>query len=130
MNEEIRELLQTINSSWLSKKPEKLAQILAGCFHADMVIKGCDLETVAEGRDACVRSYVDFIQQAKIRAFQEDKADIRVLGDTAIASYGWNITYTLEGKEYTEPGHDVFVFSRTNDKWLAIWRAMLTESAE
>ena len=127
MSDEIRDLLQTINSSWLSKKPGELSKILADCFHADMVIKGCDLETVAEGRDACVGSYVDFIQQAKISAFRQDEADIRVVGDTAIASYGWKITYTLEGKEYTEPGHDVFVFNRTNGKWLAIWRAMLTE---
>jgi hypothetical protein len=130
MNDEIRDLLQSINSSWLSEKPEELSGILADCFHPEMVIKGCDLETMAEGRDACIRSYVDFIQQAKIAAFQQDEPDIQIAGETAVTSYAWKITYTLEGREYTEPGHDVFVFSRTNGKWLAIWRAMLTESAE
>lgn len=130
MSDQIGQLLRIINSSWLSSKPEELPKILADCFHADMVIKGCDLETVAKGRDACIRSYVDFIEQAKIRAFHQDEADIRIVGDTAVASYGWNITYTLEENEFTEPGHDVFVFNRTNGKWLAIWRAMLTGSAD
>ena len=129
MRDEIRAVLQMINRSWLSKKPEELAQILFGCFHPDMVIKGCDLETVAEGRDACIRSYVDFIEQARISAFQHDKPDVQVIGDTAVASYGWKITYTLEGKKFTEPGHDVFVFNRDSGKWLAIWRAMLTAPA-
>jgi hypothetical protein len=130
MNNEIRDLLQRINSSWLSRKPEEVSKILGECFHADMVIKGCDLESMAEGREACVRSYIDFIEQARISAFQQGEAEIRVVGDTAVASYGWSITYVLEGKEFTEPGHDVFVFSRADGKWLAIWRAMLTESAE
>ena len=130
MNNEIRELLRTINDSWLSNNPDEVSKVLNDCFHQDMVIKGCDLKTMAKGRQACVRSYVGFIQQAKISAFSQNEPDIHVTGDTAIATYGWTIMYTLEGKEYTEPGHDVFVFQRTNGKWLAVWRAMLTESAE
>lgn len=130
MNDEIRDLLRTINDSWLTKKPDEISRTLANCFHKDMVIKGCDLKTLATGREACVRSYVDFIKQAKVSAFSQDEPDIQIFGDTAIATYGWNITYTLDGKEYTEPGHDLFVFNRTNGKWLAVWRAMLTESQE
>jgi ketosteroid isomerase-like protein len=130
MSDEVKYLIRTINDSWLTKKPDEISKILADCFHEDMMIKGCNLETLASGWEACVRSYVDFVKQAKISAFSQDEPDIQVVGDTAIATYGWNITYTLEGKEYTEPGHDVFVFTRTNGKWLAVWRAMLTESQE
>jgi ketosteroid isomerase-like protein len=129
MSDEIHRLLQAINDSWLSNKPEEICRVLNDCFHQDMVIKGCDLKTMAQGREACVRSYVDFIQQAKVSAFSQNEPDIQVTGDTAIASYGWTIQYTLEGKDYTESGHDVFVFQRSNGKWLAIWRVMLTESA-
>jgi hypothetical protein len=130
MSNEICDLLQRINDSWLRTKPDEISEVLNDCFHQEMVIKGCDLETMAKGREASVRSYVDFIQQAKISAFSQDEPDIQVVNDTAIATYGWQITYTLEGKEYTEAGHDVFVFQRTDGKWFAIWRAMLTESAE
>lgn len=129
MSNDIRNLLQRINNSWLSNKPDEVSKVLADCFHPNMVIKGCDLKTMAKGRDACVRSYVGFIQEAQVKAFSQNEADIQVTDDTAIATYGWTIMYTLEGKEYTEPGHDVFVFQRANGKWLAIWRAMLTEAA-
>ena len=130
MSDEIRDRLRAINDSWLSDEPEEVSRILTDCFHPDMVIKGCDLKTLAKGREACVLSYVGFIRQAKVGAFSQDKPDIQVTGDTAVATYGWTIMYTLEGKEYTEPGHDVFVFQRTNGKWLAIWRAMLTEAIQ
>ena len=129
MSTEIRDLLQKINDSWLSNQPDEVSKVLTDCFHQDMVIKGCDLKTMAKGRKACVLSYVGFIKEAQISAFSQDEPDIQITGNTAIASYGWTIQYKLEGKEYTEPGHDVFVFQRTNGKWLAIWRAMLTESA-
>ena len=130
MSHEIGHLLRTINDSWLSNKPEEVSKVLTDCFHQDMVIKGCDLKTIAKGRKECVRSYAGFIQQAKVSAFSQDEPDIQVTDDTAVATYGWTIMYTLEGKQYTEPGHDVFVFHRLNGKWLAIWRAMLTESAD
>ena len=52
MNNEIRELLRTINDSWVSNKPEEVSKVLSDCFHQDMVIKGCDLKTMAKGRDA------------------------------------------------------------------------------
>ena len=130
MSDEIRDLIRTINNSWLSNNPEEVSKILTDCFHADMVIKGCDLKTMAKGRDECVRSYVGFIQQAQVKTFSQDKPEIQLTGDTAIATCGWTITYVLEGKEYTEPGHDIFVLQRANSKWLAIWRAMLTESSE
>jgi hypothetical protein len=130
MNNDIRDLLRTINDSWLSNNPDEVSKVLADCFHQDMVIKGCDLKTMAKGRDACVLSYAGFIRQAKISAFSQDEPDIQVTDDTAIATYGWTIMYALAGKEYTEPGHDVFVFQRTNGKWLAVWRAMLTESTQ
>lgn len=130
MTGEIRDLLRTINDSWLSNKPDQVRNILVECFHEDMVIKGCDLETLARGREACMRSYVDFIEQVKISAFSQDEPEIYIGGDTAIATYGWSITYTLDGKEHTELGNDLFVFGRTNGKWLAVWRAMLTEPPE
>jgi uncharacterized protein (TIGR02246 family) len=128
MSDEIRKLIRTINNSWLSNDPEEVSKVLIDCFHSDMVIKGCDLKTMARGRDECVRSYVGFIQQAQVKTFSQDGPEIQLTGDTAVATYGWTIMYVLEGKEYTEPGHDVFVFQRTNGKWLAIWRAMLTEA--
>jgi hypothetical protein len=37
------------------------------------------------------------------------------------------MTYALGGQEYTERGRDLFVFARRDQKWLAVWRAMLVD---
>jgi hypothetical protein len=66
MSDEVKDLVRAINDSWLSNTPDKIPKILADCFHEDMMIKGCKLETLASGREACVRSYADFVKQAKI----------------------------------------------------------------
>ena len=122
---EIQSALQTINGAWLSANPAAARGVLRSCFHPDMVIKGCELTTMAEGRDACVDSYVDFIKQAKVSHFEQEEPDIRLFGNTAIASYRWRIVYTLDGQECDEKGGDIFAFLREGGKWLAVWRAML-----
>jgi hypothetical protein len=126
ISEEIGLLLETINSAWLSGNPDAVTLALSACFHPDMVIKDCKLKTAAAGRDACVQSYVEFIQQARVSAFEQGEPDIRVFGDSVIASYDWRIVYSLEGSDCDETGGDIFMFVRAEGKWLAVWRAMLT----
>jgi hypothetical protein len=128
ITEQIRVVLQTINSAWLSADPDAIRGTLSSCFHPEMVIKDAQLKTVATGRDACVQSYVDFIKQARVSDFEQGAADIHVFAGSAIASYDWRIAYSLDEKSYNERGADVFVFVRADEKWSAIWRAMLTLS--
>jgi hypothetical protein len=61
--EQVRQLPRRINEAWLKGPVEELAE----CFHEDMIIAGPDLQPLASGREACVRSYVDFVGQATIR---------------------------------------------------------------
>jgi hypothetical protein len=60
---EIQSALTTINGAWLSENIAAAAAALRSCFHPEMVIKGCELATMAEGRDACVDRYIDFISR-------------------------------------------------------------------
>jgi ketosteroid isomerase-like protein len=124
---EIQSVLRTINGTWLSAHPEAVQTALQSCFHREIVVKGCDLETLADGREASVKSYIDFIRRARVSHFEQAEPDIHIFGSMAIASYGWRIVYTLEGGELDEKGSDVFVFIREDGKWLAVWRAMLSK---
>ena len=90
-----------------------------------MVIKDAKLKTVATGRDACVQSYVDFIKQARITKFEQGEPDIHLFSDSAIASYDWHIVYSLDNQHCDERGADIFLFVRMDQKWMAVWRAML-----
>jgi glycine dehydrogenase len=54
MEDEIRDLLRTIDDSWLTDEPNEIPKILAGHFYQSAVMKRCNLETAASGREACV----------------------------------------------------------------------------
>jgi ketosteroid isomerase-like protein len=125
----IRDLLSRINDAWINQRGEAMAAALNACFAEDVVMRGPDFVFVGQGRDFAVQSYQDFVSQAEVRKFALDEPEIDVAGETAIAQYKWVMTYALNGQEYTERGHDVFVFARRDEKWLAVWRAMLPKTA-
>ena len=127
--EEIRLLLNKINDAWLAGPPDGIPGVLNECFSADMVIRGPGFQAMGRGKEACVKSYVDFVRQARVRSCTLSEPEIDHFGDTAIAAYSWEMTYELDGHEYHDSGHDLFVLSRVEGRWLAVWRAMLPAQA-
>lgn len=119
--EEIREIVKKINGAWRSGRPEELAAY----FHEDMVIAPPGLSGRAKGRDACVASYREFIQMAKVKEYKEAEPGIDLWGSTAVATYGWEMVYELKGESYHESGWDVFVFQREGTEWRAVWRTLV-----
>ncbi|HEX2574157.1 MAG TPA: nuclear transport factor 2 family protein [Polyangia bacterium] len=114
-------LVQEINDAWRSHQTGALHEL----FHEDMIIVGPGFAPLAKGRPACVASYEDFLRSAAVQAYSETVPTIEIWGDTATATYGWEMTYALEGQTYTETGHDAFVFARAEGRWRAVWRAMM-----
>ncbi|HXZ78463.1 MAG TPA: nuclear transport factor 2 family protein [Terriglobales bacterium] len=123
--EQIQILLKSINDAWLKGRPEDVPQALTPHFHPDICIKGPGLQMMAKGRDACARSYQEFLQQATLKDCALSEPEVSVYGDTAVATFKWEMTYVLQGQEYRESGYDLFVLCRADGRWLACWRAML-----
>jgi len=120
--QEIRLLVSKINQAWLKGNLEELKAY----FHDDMVIKGPQCKSMGTGgKEACIKSYEDFLRAAKIHNFKESDVQVDLFGSTAVATFAWDIKYEMKGQNFHETGHDVFVFVRSNGKWLAVWRAML-----
>src|SRR5437868_10193801 len=117
-------LLAEINQTWLTNPPDEFPALLGKLFHESMVIRGPGYQTMGAGRDACIQSYVDFVRQARVTAWNLSDTEVDLFGDTAIATYAWKITYEMNGQEHRETGHDLFVFMRSDNRWLAVWRAM------
>lgn len=115
------ELVKRINGAWRSGHTEALDDL----FHDDMAIVGPGFVPLAKGRRACIASYEDFLRSAVVHDYSEAVPQMEIWGDTATATYGWEMTYTLEGQTYRETGHDVFVFARAEGRWRAVWRAMM-----
>lgn len=92
-------------------------------LHPDVTFVGPQLEVLAEGRDACLRSYDEFLAQAEVHDFEEQPAALRVVGSTAVATYEWSIAYSIAGERYDERGREVLVCVHDNAGWRIAWRA-------
>jgi Domain of unknown function (DUF4440) len=121
----IRSQLARINDAWQHHRGDAMAGVLSECFASDVVMRGPGFSLAGKGREAAVQSYVDFTNQADVKAFACEEPVVDVAGDTAVAQYPWQMTYVLAGQEYTERGHDLFVFSHIEGTWLVVWRALL-----
>lgn len=121
----VRQLLGRINDAWLKGPPEEIARALEECFREDAAIRGAGFQEMGRGSVACIASYQDFARAAKIRQCHLGEPMIDLYGNTAVAAYSWEMTYSLDGREYQESGHDLFVLTRTQGRWQAAWRALL-----
>lgn len=115
----IQTLIRASNRAWREGNTEDLRQLL----HPDVAFVGPRLQVLAEGRDACIRSYEDFVSRAEIHAFDEQPAEVRITGSTAVATYEWTIAYTMGGQRHDERGHEMLVCVRTDAGWQIVWRA-------
>ncbi len=120
----IRALIKSINQAWLQDRVEELQQF----FHPDVVMVKPGLSDRVEGRDACIKTYEDFIAHATIREYRESEATVDLFGDTAVAIYQFHMLYEMTGETFRESGRDLFVFARTGNTWLAVWRTMFLSS--
>jgi ketosteroid isomerase-like protein len=118
---DVRAILGRINRAWLHGAWDDLA----ACLHEDMVIIAPRFEERTEGRDACIASYRKFMEDATVHQYHETKPDIHVVGDTAVATYRFQILYTMGTTDFDESGWDVFVFNRTAGDWRAVWRTLV-----
>src|SRR5215469_3057937 len=123
----VRDVLTRINDAWSRLRGEAMAAALNECFGEEIVMRGPGFVLLGKGRDFAVKSYQEFVTQAEVQSCSADDPEIDVAGETATAQYKWTMTYVLNGQEYTERGHDLFVFARRGGKWLAVWRALLPE---
>lgn len=125
MEEQIRAVIERMNHAWLEGTIEDLPAALGECFHSAMVIRGGDLQAHGVGKDACIQSYLDFLETAEIHRCVIEPPEIDVAGESAMAIYGWEMTYETEGQTYTESGSDILALARCEGRWLITWRAML-----
>ena len=119
----IQLLVKKINEAWVQGRPNDLNQY----FHPDMVIVGPNLQPFCTGIEACVRSYQKLVTQARIQEYRESSAIVEVWASTAVATYFWEIAYSMFDKTARKTGHDLFVFHCDANSWKAVYRAVLSD---
>jgi ketosteroid isomerase-like protein len=119
---QIRDLIDGINRTWLQGDPADLVDF----FHPDVVIQPPGDTPRVYGIGPCIESYAAFVRDAHVRQFTPGDAEIDVFGDTAVATYRYEVVYELGGSKFDETAGELLVFLRQDSGWLVAWRTMLT----
>lgn len=122
----IEAALGAINTAWVEGRSDALEEH----FHEDMMIMVPGHEERQRGRDTCIKGYLEFASRANLRGLDLGDCEIDVVGDTGVATYSFDIRYDMAGDDYHDVGTDVWVFSRIDGDWKAIWRTMIYGPAE
>jgi len=121
--EELWRRVRDANRAWTEGRPEEVGPL----FHRSAVMAGPDGGELIRGREAIVASFVDYCRRATTRAFEELDHEVRVFGDTAVLTYGFAVTYELEGEVHDERGREVLVWARDEEEWAVVWRMQIAE---
>lgn len=119
MSDSPLEQVEAINQAWIEGRA---AEDLPGLFTEEAVIVGPDLRRLAEGRAACVESYVQFAGETTLHEFQEFDHRVDDFGSVAVVDYAYRAVYEREGEQVTDYGRDVVLAVDTGSGWLAAWR--------
>jgi hypothetical protein len=101
---------------------------LTHLFHENVAFQAPGSLHITEGPVACLNTYLDFRNEARIHSFEADPAAIRSFGCTAVATYSFRIHYTIENVTTRAKGEDVLVFTNQDGRWLVVWRTLVNLS--
>jgi ketosteroid isomerase-like protein len=124
-HEDVSRTLSSINQAWLEGRPRDLERYLDP--NVVMLLPG---GTSVKGRNLLVQSFVDMCENARVHGFEESDRQVDVFGDTAVASFAFVLVYEREGMKYRATGRDLWVFSRGDGGWQAVYRTMLNLAEE
>jgi ketosteroid isomerase-like protein len=122
--DQVRQVIGRLHDAWSKHPPDEISQAMDGLWHRDAVILA-GAQEMARGRDACIKSYRDFVEQVTLEDTTLGQASIEVWGDTAVATSSWHMTYDLDGQRHSESGHESFVLVRTEREWEIVWRSII-----
>ena len=120
----VESLLKNIVAAWNTGNLEDLKKY----FHSSMVIEGPDFQERKEGRDQCIQHHEEFHRNVKIKNFKDSDYQVTVWGDTALASCRFEGLIETKGKAFKDTGRDLYVFSRKNGEWQAVWNSIVQYS--
>lgn len=119
--DEVRAVVRGLNDAWIHGRMDEFAT----AFHPDVVVVAPNFVARTVGRDACVRSYADFVSNAVLHHVRLDREEVDVFGSTAVAVSPYGIDYTIEGKRWRGGGRDVMVLAERDGAWSVVWRLLM-----
>jgi ketosteroid isomerase-like protein len=119
----IRVAIREMNQSWLEGRIDDVAAYLTD----GVVFVAPGLERRIAGKPACLKSFADYVAQAKTHRFdaREPAIDLMPGGDIAVATYSFEVVYEIGGQTFQESRKEIAVFQRESGEWRMGWRTQL-----
>lgn len=117
----IRDLLIRLNAAWTQLRFADLEPLL----HPEAVFVHPGWSGRSEGREACVKSYREFMTKAKLTEFTTTDVMVDTWGTTAVAAYRFVIAWEEDGKPDRAQGQEAFVLARGPEGWRIVWRTLV-----
>ncbi|MGO9831244.1 MAG: YybH family protein [Myxococcaceae bacterium] len=117
----IQAVLAALTKAWRTGRTKDIAALL----HPSVVFVRPGFAGRAEGRAACVATYDEFLSSALVLRYEETEPSVDLFGDTAVASFRWEMAWETGGQRSEESGHDLYVLVRSEGRWLIAWRTLL-----
>ena len=117
---QITERIRRINEAWVKNRLEDYDDL----FHQDIVFELPGFAGRLEGRAACVESYREFNERSEVECLELQEPTVKVWGQTAVATYEFDVDYEMDGENHRDAGTDAYVFSFEGGRWWAVWRVL------
>jgi ketosteroid isomerase-like protein len=107
--------VQAIYAGWTAGNPDALGDLV----HPAAAASGPSGGDRAEGREAVLRRFAERLQGAKARSFALSREHVQLLGlgDTAVATFTYEISTEKDGKAGVLNGTEMMVLVRRSGKW-------------
>ena len=115
------ETIRRINKAWLDGRPQDLASTI----HPEITMVLPGFEGRIQGANSFISGFEEFCRTARVDSFQENEPQVDLIADTAVATFRFAMVYERDGSNYQATGRDLWIFTRHEGSWLAVWRTML-----
>ena len=122
----LRAVIRSINERWHAGDYDAIGRVVSD----DAVIAPPHFGGRVRGRDAYVRSYIEYDQAVQTHEYLIGEPQIDIVEDSAVAVTPFRVVYEHGGEVYREHGREILVFGRAGGGWKVAWRTMLSDEAE
>jgi uncharacterized protein (TIGR02246 family) len=117
----IRAVLAALTKAWRTGRTQDIAALL----HPAVVFVLPDFKGHAEGPTACVATFEEFLTAALVLRYEEEAPTVDVFGDTAVATFRWEMDWEMGGQRSEDTGRDIYVLVHVEGRWLIAWRTLV-----
>jgi ketosteroid isomerase-like protein len=112
--------MRRINGLWLAGNVDELESLI----DPDIVMALPQSDQWIAGRSALFAGFRDFCENATLKEFKESAHRVEVAGDTATATFKFEMTYERNGRTFNASGRDLWIFTNRGESWIAVLRFM------